>query len=352
MTIEEILRLAKENDASDVHMAPGSPLMFRMNGCLVPQGDALMQEAEIVSIIKAIATKQQLADLERDGELNFTVSISNISRVRASIFRQRGMYAASFRMLSYDVPALKQLGIPASAVELANRKSGLILVTGIAGSGKSTTLASFIEWIAERDYKNIITIENSIEYLHSSKKSIISQREIGVDTENYASGVRAALRQDPDVIVIGELQDVDTISAALAAAENGYLVFSALHTSNAADAITRIIEVFPAYQQQQVRMQLAAVLNGVVVQQLLPRFDEHGRVAAFEVLIANAAVKNLIREGKNHQISGVIQKSRKEGMQSMDDAILDAYMRSEIAVETAISYAHEPDSMIQKVRIF
>lgn len=352
MTIEEILRLAKEIDASDIHMAPGSPLMFRINGRLVPQNDEIMKPADVDAAIRTIMTKEQMADLAHIGELDFAFSIPGFSRVRVNVFSQRGTYAASLRILSYEVPSPESLGIPASFVELTNKKRGLILVTGTAGSGKSTTLASLVEVIAERDYKNIITIEDPIEYLHSHKRSIVSQREIGVDTDNYANGVRAALRQDPDVIMVGELHDMDTISMALAAAETGHLVFSTLHTSNTVDALARIIDVFPPHQQQQIRVQLASALRGVIAQQLLPRSDIRGRIAAYEVLIANPEVRNLIRDNKNHHISSLIAKSRKAGMQTMDDAILDIYMRSQIAMDTAISYAQDPDSMEQKVRIF
>lgn len=352
MTIEEILKLAKEIDASDIHMAPGSPLMFRINGRLVPQNDEIMKPAEIDNIIRPVMTKEQIADLERIGELDFAFSIPGFSRVRVNIFSQRGTYAASLRILSYEVPTPESLGIPKSIVALTERKRGLVLVTGTAGSGKSTTLASLIDVIANRDYKNIITLEDPIEYLHSNKKSIVSQREIGCDTRNYADGIRAALRQDPDVIMVGEMNDMDTVSTALAAAETGHLVFSTLHTSNTVDAIARLVDIFPPHQQQQIRVQLASVLRGIVAQQLLPRSDVRGRIGIFEVLIGNPTVNNLIREGKIHHIPSLIQKSRKEGMQSMDDAILDAYMRSEIAMETAISYAQDADSMSQKVRIF
>lgn len=351
MTIEEILRLAKEIDASDIHIAPGSPLMFRINGRLVPK-EELIKPADIEEILKDIMSKEQLKDLENMGEVDFVFSVPGFSRVRVNAFSQRGTYAISLRILSCEVPTPESLCVPASFVELTNRKKGLILVTGTAGSGKSTTLASLIDVIAERDYKNIITIEDSIEYLHSRKKSIVSQREIGLDTENYASGIRSALRQDPDVIVVGEMQDVDTIAMALAAAETGHLVLATLHTGNTTDALTRIVEVFPPHQQQQIRIQLASVLIGVVAQQLLPRFDVRGRIAAYEVLIANQSVKNLIREDKNYQIPGIIASSRKEGMQSMDEAILEIYMRSQITMDTAISYAHDSERMEQRVRIF
>lgn len=351
MTIEEILRLAKEIDASDIHIASGSPLMFRINGRLVPK-EELIKPADIEEILKDIMSKEQLKDLENMGEVDFVFSVPGFSRVRVNAFSQCGTYAISLRILSCEVPTPESLCVPASFVELTNRKKGLILVTGTAGSGKSTTLASLIDVIAERDYKNIITIEDSIEYLHSRKKSIVSQREIGLDTENYASGIRSALRQDPDVIVVGEMQDVDTIAMALAAAETGHLVLATLHTGNTTDALTRIVEVFPPHQQQQIRIQLASVLIGVVAQQLLPRFDVRGRIAAYEVLIANQSVKNLIREDKNYQIPGIIASSRKEGMQSMDEAILEIYMRSQITMDTAISYAHDSERMEQRVRIF
>ena len=352
MTIEEILKLAKEIDASDIHMAPGSPMMFRINGRLVPKDEEILKPVDIEAVIRAIMTKEQLADLEKIGELDFAFSIPGFSRVRVNIFSQRGTYAASLRILSYDVPSPESLGIPKSIVELTEKKRGLILVTGTAGSGKSTTLASLIDVIAKRDYKNIITLEDPIEYLHSNKKAIVSQREIGCDTKNYADGVRAALRQDPDVIMVGEMSDMDTISTALAAAETGHLVFSTLHTSNTVDAIARLVDVFPPHQQQQVRVQLASVLRGIVAQQLLPRSDIRGRIGVFEVLLGTPAVRNLIREDKAHQIVGMIQNGRREGMQSMDDAILDTYMRSQISMETAISFAQDSDAMSQKVQIF
>ncbi len=352
MTIEEILQLGKEAEASDIHMAQGSPLLFRVDGRLVPQNNEILKQTDIEKIIKAVMSKEQLVELERNGEMDFAFSLSGFSRVRVNVFRQQGTYAASFRMLSYDVPTPEELGIPAPVVELTNCKSGLILVTGAAGSGKSTTLASLVDAVAGQDYKNIITIENPIEYIHSYKKSIVSQREIGVDTDTYAKGVQAALRQDPDIIMIGELQDVETIAMALAAAEAGYLVLSALYTSSTADALKRVIEVFPPYRQQQIRVQLASVLKGVIAQQLLPRVDVKGRISVFEVLLANQAVQQQIREDKVHQISGIIQRSRKQGMQSMDDAILEAYMRSEITMDTALAYAHDAEAMAQKVQIF
>ena len=352
MTIKEILELAREIDASDIHMAPGSPMMFRTNGRLVPKDEEILRPAEIDKLIHEIMTKEQIALLKEEGEQDFAYAIPGFCRTRVNVFSQRGTYAASLRILSYDVPTPEGLGIPKSVVALTEKTRGLILVTGTAGSGKSTTLASLIDVIATRDYKNIITLEDPIEYLHSNKKSIVSQREIGCDIKNYADGIRAALRQDPDIIMVGEMNDMDTISTALAAAETGHLVFATLHTSNAVDAIARMVDVFPPYQQQQIRVQLASVLRGIVAQQLLPRSDVRGRVGIFEVLLGNPTIRNLVREDKIHQIPGFIAKSKKEGMQSMDDAIMDAYMRSQISVETAIAYAYDSDAMSKKVQIF
>lgn len=352
MTIKAILELAKENDVSDIHIAPGNPILFRSNGDLIPMNEDILQSTEIDKLIREIMTREQFALLKEKGEQNFVYAISGFCRIRVSVFSQRGMYAVSIRILSHEIPTPESLAIPKSVVALTEKRRGLILVTGTAGSGKSTTLASLINVIAERDYKNIITIEDQIEYLYSDKKSIVSQREVGLDVINYSEGIRAALRQDPDVIVVGEMNDSDTIEAALLAAERGHLVFAAMHTANAVDTIARMIDVFPPYQRQQVRTQLASVLCGIVSQQLLPRSVVSGRVGVFEVLLGNSTICDLIREDKIRQISGVITSSKKEGMQSMDDAITDAYMRSEISVETAIAYAYDADSMSQRMKIF
>ena len=352
MTIKEILELAQEIDASDIHMTPGSPMMFRVNGRLIPMDGGILRPTEIDTLIHDIMTTEQLAFLKETGEQDFAFAIQGVCRTRVNVFRQSGAYMVSFRILSYEVPTPESLGIPKSVVALTEQTRGLILVTGTAGSGKSTTLASLIDIIAKRDYKNIITLENSIEYLYTNKKSIVSQREVGCDIKNYADGIHTALRQDPDVIMVSEMSDMDTISAVLAAAETGHLVFATLHTSNVIDAINRMIDVFPPYQQQQVRVQLASVLRGIVAQQLLPRSDVRGRVGVFEVLLGNPSVRNLIREDKIYQIAGLIAKSKKEGMQSMDDAIMNAYMRSQISMETAIAYAYDPDTISQKVQIF
>ena len=351
MTIEDALTLAKQKDASDIHFSPGNPLMLRIDGELIPQSEFMLKPTEINGILRPVMTDEQFAQLEEIGELDFAFSVPGFSRIRANVFRQRGTYAAALRILSYEVPQPETLGIPKPVVDLTLKRRGLVLVTGATGSGKSTTLASLIEIIANRDRKNIITLEDPIEYLHSNKKAIVSQREIGCDTGSYASALRAALRQDPDVILVGEMRDLETISTAITAAETGHLVFSTLHTNSAADAIDRMIDVFPPHQQQQIRIQLAGVLEGVIAQQLMPRSDTSGRVAAFEVLLANSAVRNLIREGKSFQLPSIIQTSKKEGMQTMDDAITNIFYRNQISALTAITYAHDSESMQSKLQI-
>jgi twitching motility protein PilT len=350
MDIADILALAKDKNASDIHISPGNALTLRIDGDLIPQSDIILMPRQINEILRPVMSDEQAQELVEVGELDFAFSVEGYSRIRANIFRQRGTYAAALRILSYDVPTPQSLGIPRAVVGLTTRKRGLVLVTGATGSGKSTTLASLIEIIANRDRKNIITLEDPIEYLHTNKKSIVCQREIGSDTGNYAAGLRAALRQDPDVILVGEMRDLETISTAITAAETGHLVFSTLHTNSAPDAIDRMIDVFPPHQQQQIRIQLAGVIEAVIAQQLLPRSDTSGRVAAFEVLLANAAVRNLIREGKSFQLPSIIQTSKKEGMQTMDDAIIDIYYRNQISSQTAITYAHDPDAMHTKLQ--
>jgi twitching motility protein PilT len=325
--------------------------MLRIDGELIPQSDVILKPQEIEAILEPIMSNGQVNELNRVGELDFAFSLPGFARIRANVFRQRGTYAAAFRILSYKVPSTEALGIPRAVVELTTKKRGLVLVTGATGSGKSTTLASLIEVIANRDRKNIITLEDPIEYLHTNKKAIVSQREIGCDTASYAAALRAALRQDPDVILVGEMRDLETISTAITAAETGHLVFSTLHTNSAADAIDRMIDVFPPHQQQQVRIQLADVIEGVIAQQLMPRSDTNGRIAAFEVMLANTAVRNLIREGKTFQLPSIIQTSKREGMQTMDDAITNIFFRNQISAQTAVVYAHDSDSMHHKLGI-
>ena len=351
MTIEEILSLAKEKKASDIHLSPGSPVMLRIDGQLLPQTQARLSPNEVETLMAPMLSQVQMQRLKEDGELDFSFSIPNYSRVRANVFRQRGTYTAALRILTYNVPKPEQLGLPPAVVNFTNLKRGLVLVTGATGSGKSTTLASLIDIIAERDAKNIITLEDPIEYLHTNKRAIVRQREVGDDTKSYADALRAALRQDPDVILVGEMRDLETISTAITAAETGHLVFSTLHTNNTSEAIDRMIDVFPPHQQQQIRVQLSTVLEGVVAQQLLPKIDG-GRIAAFEVLIANSAIRNLIREGKAFQIPSILQTSKRDGMQTMDDCIMNIFQHGLIAQRTAVDYALDQVNMIRKTQMY
>ena len=349
MQIVDILKAAQQQNSSDIHIVPGNPVMLRIDGKLVPQGNQVLTNVETDNLLSPIVPQELKDVLKEKGELDFAFSVEGFSRVRANVFRQRGSYAAALRILSYDVPTPQQLGIPQSVVNLTTKMRGLVLVTGATGSGKSTTLASLIDVIASRDSKNIITLEDPIEYLHSRRRSIVEQREIGKDTLSYAAALRAALRQDPDVILVGEMRDLETISTAITAAETGHLVFSTLHTIGAASTIDRIIDIFPTNQQQQVRVQLAMVLEGVISQSLLPTANGQGRVAAFEVMLASPAIRSLIREAKTHQIQSTIQTSRQLGMITMDDALYDLFSSGTITREMAMTYAQDQQYLRKKI---
>lgn len=355
--ITEILEKAREQGASDIHVAPGTRILLRTDGTLVPLTEDIVKPFEIEEMIRPMLTDRQMEMLEKQGELDFAYSIPGFHRLRVNVFRQRGTYAMSLRLLAIDIPTPKELGLPQAVVNLTTKKRGLILVTGADGSGKSTTLAAMLGVIAENYTKTVITLEDPIEYLYQHQHSMVLQREIGSDSQSYASGLASALRQDPDVIMVGELQDMETISLALTAAETGHLVLSTLHTDSVSAAIDRMIEVFPPHHQQQVRVQLASTIVGVIAQQLLPKQDlggqkQSGRVAAFEVLLANETVCNQIREGRTYQLQKLLQMYNKDGMQSMDDAIYDLYMKSAISSETAILYANDSIGMKQKVQLF
>lgn len=347
--IEMFLREGNEKGASDIHLAPGSPVMFRIDGELVPASDEKIKPFEIEEMIEPLLTEEQKAELKENGELDFAYSIAGFHRVRFNVFRQRGTYAVALRILSFEIPEAKRLGIPSSVVDLTNRKRGLVLVTGPTGSGKSTTLASLIHIISETYAKTIITLEDPIEYLHSHEKSIVNQREVGIDTQSYAGALRAALREDPDIILVGEMRDLDTIATAVTAAETGHLVLSTLHTIGAVPTIERIIDVFPMNQQAQIRLQLATLLEAIISQQLLPTADRKGRVAAFEIMYANSAVRNLIREAKPHQIPSIIQTNKQSGMMMMDDALYELYRTHQITAEDAMTFAQDPSNLARRI---
>ncbi len=347
-TIEELLVIAKDNKASDVHITVGTPPKMRVNGSLIDMNFPRLMPDDTSEIIRAIMSQKQIETLEEKGEVDFSFSISQLGRYRVNVFKQRGSLSAAIRLVGTKIPKPEELGLPQSVASLYKKKRGLVLVTGPTGSGKSTTLASIIDKINENTTSHVITLEDPIEYLHQHKSAMVNQREIGLDTNSYGNALRAALREDPDVILVGEMRDLETISTAITAAETGHLVLSTLHTIGAASTIDRIIDVFPPHQQQQIRIQLAMVLETIVSQQLIPTIDKR-RVAAFEVLHNTAAIKNLIREGKTFQINSTIQTNRKQGMITMDDAILDLYSLGEISKDNAMNYAQDSANLERRL---
>lgn len=347
--IEQILTRASELGASDVHLTVGLPPKFRVHGNLITSEFPMMTPADTLDVLISVLNERQRAIFEERGEYDLSFTLPVLGRYRVNAFKQRGSIALAFRVVGTTVPSPEVLGVPDSVVDLYNRKRGLILVTGPTGSGKSTTLAAIIDKVNSCRDAHVITLEDPIEYLHPHKLSMVNQREVGVDTQNYANALRAALREDPDVILVGEMRDFETISVAITAAETGHLVLSTLHTNSAASTIDRVIDVFPPHQQQQIRVQLANVLEAVITQALIPTIDGNGRVAAFEVMHANHAVRNLIREGKSHQLESVMQTNRKIGMQTMDDALGQLYLAGKIDREQAILFARDPDGMATKI---
>ncbi len=344
MEINELLRLAVDNGASDIHLTVGIPPVFRMDGMLIKLDklSKLLPE-DTQKFAYSIMNAMQIDHFEKNGEVDFSYSILGICRFRINIYRQRGSIGLALRAVPLRVPSIEELGLPEVIKEMAMMKRGLILVTGPTGSGKSTTLAAMINYINQNQSSHVLTLEDPIEYLHRHQTSIVNQRELGLDTKSYGDALRAALRQDPDVILIGEMRDLETISTAITAAETGHLVLSTLHTMGAVSTIDRIIDVFPPDQQQQIRIQLSAVLQGVVSQQLLRKSDNNGRIAAMEIMLCNAAIRNHIREGKTYQIMNAIQTNRKDGMIAMDAFLADLYHNNKITYEDAISHAVDKD---------
>ena len=345
--MERLLREAVERRASDIHLTVGVPPTLRINGALVRLNLPPLGPADTLRLFESIAPEERQTFFRQNGEVDFSHTIHGLSRFRVNAFRQRGSVAIAVRLIPEQVPTLDQLELPEVVATLARKPRGLILVTGPTGSGKSTTMAAMINLINEEQSCNIITLEDPIEYLHRHKKSLINQREVNADTRSFANGLRAALREDPDVILVGEMRDMDTISIAVRAAETGHLVLATLHTSDASQTIDRIIDVFPPYQQQQIRTQLSLTLQGIISQQLLPRRSGTGRAVAVEILVATPAVRNLVREGKSHQLLTVIQTGAKTGMQSMDAALRDLCRAGIVADEEALMRASDPDNFLR-----
>jgi len=337
-SIDALLEQMIELDASDLHLTVGTAPAFRIRGRLAPMDDAEMLDPETTrQAIYSVLTSEQQKQLELDRQIDFAYSLPGVARFRVNAFFQRGSVGAAFRLVPGEIRTLDELGLPPVLHTLAEKPRGLVLVTGPTGSGKSTTLAAIVDEINKTRHDHILTIEDPIEFLHRHQGCIVNQREIGTDARSFAEGLRAALRQDPDVILVGEMRDLETISTALTAAETGHLVFGTLHTQTASSTIDRVIDVFPPSQQQQVRIMIANSLQGVVTQALLPTADGSGRVAALEILLPDDAVRNLIRQAKVEQLYTVMQTSSSRGMQTMEQALADLVLRQVVDYDEALA---------------
>ena len=352
MEVEEILAQAMGHGASDILLIAGMPVAYKCNGVILrEETDRLLPETsyKLIESIYKLAGDRSMDTLLELGDDDFSFSLPQLSRFRVNTFRQRGSLAAVIRIVSFDMPSHEKLGIPGTVMNFANFTKGMVLVTGPAGSGKSTTLACLIDAINHERSDHIITIEDPIEFLHRHDKSVVSQRELSSDTSSYEAALRAVLRQAPDVILLGEMRDYETIKTAITAAETGHLLISTLHTTGAANTVDRIIDSFPPAQQQQIRIQLSMVLQGVVSQQLVPLIGG-GVIPAFEIMVANNAIRNLIRESKAHQIDSVIFSSAAEGMISMDSYLFNLVKEGKITDETAIAFSANSDQLTRRLQ--
>lgn len=335
--IDQLLTKAFKDGASDLHISDNSPPIYRLHGKLIIHGDKALTKTAIEKMAKQVLGKRW-EQFEQAGELDFAYHIENIARFRINTFRQKGTISIAARVIPTQIPTIEQLQMPFILNKLALKPQGLILVTGPTGSGKSTTLAAMIDFVNRHAKKHIITLEDPIEYIHNHNDSIVQQREVGFDTMGFESGLRAALRQDPDIILVGEMRDLETISTAITAAETGHLVLATLHTNSAAQTINRIIDVFPPHQQGQIRIQLASVLEAIISQRLFARKDKAGRIAATEILLSHSSVANLIRNAKVDQINNVIQTSRSLGMHTLEMSINELMNSGKVDYEEARPY--------------
>lgn len=349
MNILQILKVAIDSNASDLHITTGLPPVIRINGSLTKVGENVLHPKDTEEVISQLLTPEQKQTLEKKGEIDFSYSKPGIGRFRANIYKQRNSYSMALRVVPMFIPSIDGLKLPPILKTLAMKRRGLILVTGPTGSGKSTTLAAMVEYMNNYRNDHIVTIEDPIEYLHKHNKCMVNQREIGNDSNSFSNALRASLRQDPDVILVGEMRDLETISTAVTAAETGHLVLSTLHTVGAAKTTDRIIDVFPPHQQQQIRTQLAAVLEGIISQQIIPRMDEDSRVAAFEIMMATPAVRNLIREGKTHQLQTIIETGAKHGMITMDADLMRLYKNGIISRDDLKKYSIDTEMIARHV---
>ncbi len=348
--IEVLLEEVIKKRASDLHLQVGLPPMLRVDGSLVPvSGAAALNDEAVETLIFAILDEDQKQILLKDKEFDFSFAFGDMGRFRVNAFHERGNLAAALRLISNDLPSIEQLGLPPIVNKFADYPRGLVLVTGPTGSGKSTTLAAMINKINSERAAHIITIEDPIEYTHRSKKSVIVQREVHYDTYSFSAALRSALREDPDVVLLGEMRDLETIASAITIAETGHLVFATLHTNSAAQSIDRMIDVFPPHQQPQIRAQLSNILAAIVSQRLVPAIGG-GRIAAAEILVANPAVRNIIREGKSHQLDAVIQTGAEFGMQSMDKTLVNLIHAGSITYDEARNFAVDIDELDRLMR--
>lgn len=346
MKIADLLKITRDMDASDLHLTTGVPPTIRINGLLSKLKYPELPESEVYEMLYSILSNEQRNKFEDLKEIDFSLEVVDVARFRVNVFMHRRGIAGAFRFIPERIKPLEELGLPLGLADFTKKPKGLVLITGPTGSGKSTTIASLIDIINERDQLHIITIEDPIEFIHKHKNCIIDQREVGFHTKSFANALRSALREDPDVILVGEMRDLETISMAVTAAETGHLVFSTLHTNSAAETVERIVDVFPAHQQRQIRIQLAESLQGVVTQTLLPNIDQTRRVPAVEVMTATPAIRNIIREERIHMIPATIQGSSQYGMQTMDQSLRKLYHERLIDRETAVNRASDPKFVV------
>jgi len=346
VNLHQLLKTMIEKGASDMHITTGTPPLLRIDGSIVPLKLPALGPVETKALCFTVLTEEQRAHFEKHNELDLSFGVKGLSRFRANIFMQRGNVAGAFRTIPFKILSFDELGLPQVVSDFALKPSGLVLVTGPTGSGKSTTLAAMIDKINSEERLHIITVEDPIEYLHGHKLSIVNQREVGTDTEGFKQALKYVLRQDPDVVLVGEMRDLETVEAALTISETGHLVFATLHTNSAISTINRIIDVFPPHQQAQIRSKLSFVLQGVVSQQLLPRHNAPGRVLALEILVPNPAIRNLIREDKVHQIYSSMQVGQeKYQMQTLNQSLFSLFQRRLISQEEATGRSVEPEEL-------
>jgi twitching motility protein PilT len=350
VTLHQLLKTMVERGGSDLHVTTNSPPQIRIDGKLVPLDIPPMTAPETKQLAYSVLTDAQKHRFEEALELDLSFGIKGLARFRANIFNQRGAVAAVYRQIPYEILGFKELGLPVVVEEICNKPRGLVLVTGPTGSGKSTTLAAMIDKINRERHEHIITIEDPVEFLHAHKNCIVNQRELHADTHSFANSLKSALRQDPDVVLIGEMRDLETIESALRIAETGHLTFGTLHTNSAAQTINRIVDVFPAHQQPQIRAQLSFVLEGILCQSLLPKANGKGRAMAMEILVPNAAIRNLIREDKVHQIYSMMQTGQaKYGMQTFNQSLATLYFKKAITLQTALARSSNPDELQEMI---